>query len=80
MSFLWFLLIGLCAGWLANQVLKGGSGGVVGNLVVGVVGAILGGALFRAVGLASIGLLGELVTAFVGAVVLLMILRAMKRG
>ena len=42
-SFLWFLLIGLCAGWLAGQFFKGSGFGLVGNLIVGVIGAILGG-------------------------------------
>ena len=42
----WFLLIGLAAGWLAGQIVKGGGFGVVGDVVVGVIGAILGGFLF----------------------------------
>jgi uncharacterized membrane protein YeaQ/YmgE (transglycosylase-associated protein family) len=46
MAFLWFLLIGLAAGWLAGQLTKGGGFGLVGDLVVGVVGALLGGFLF----------------------------------
>ena len=46
MEFLWFLLIGLAAGWLAGQLTKGGGYGVVGDLIVGVIGALLGGFLF----------------------------------
>jgi len=81
MSCFWFLLIGLCAGWLASQFVKGGGSGIVGNLIIGVIGAILGGFLFRLFGLAAIGLLGELVMATVGAVLLLLLLRWMrKRG
>ena len=78
-SLLWFLLIGLCAGWLAGQLTKGGSFGVLGNLVVGVIGAILGGLLVRLVGFMPTGVLGELISATIGAVVLLFVLQAMAR-
>lgn len=79
MNFVWFLLIGLAAGWLAGRIVKGGGFGLVGDLVVGVVGAILGGLLFDLLGLKSTGLVGSLVTATVGAVVLIGLLRAIKR-
>ena len=46
MDFLWFILIGIAAGWLAGQVMKGGGFGLVGDLIVGVIGALLGGFLF----------------------------------
>lgn len=78
MEFLWFLLIGLCAGWLAGQLTRGGGFGLAGDLVVGVIGAILGGFLFGLVGLAAVGLLGRLVVATVGAIVLLAIVRAVN--
>ncbi len=80
MGFLWFLLIGLCAGWLAGQLVKGGGFGVVGDMIVGVIGALLGGFLFGLLGLAAVGLLGQLITATVGAVVFILILRAIKRA
>lgn len=80
MSFVWFLLIGLAAGWIAGQIVKGGGGGLVTNLIVGVIGAILGGAIFEAVGLKAYGLLGSLITATVGAVLLLLLLGAIKKG
>ncbi len=74
----YFLLIGLAAGWLAGKVMKGQSFGLLGNLVVGVVGAVLGGFLFGLLGLAAIGLLGSLISATVGAVVLLYLLQKVK--
>ena len=80
MEFLWFALIGVAAGWLAGQIMKGGSGGFLADLIVGVIGSIFGGVLFRAIGLASVGLVGQLITATVGAVVLLVVLRMIKRG
>ncbi|MBX3432231.1 MAG: GlsB/YeaQ/YmgE family stress response membrane protein [Pirellulales bacterium] len=80
MEFLWFLLIGLAAGWLAGQIMKGGGSGLVGDLIVGVIGAVLGGFLFGLLGLAATGLLGQLITATVGAVVLIALLRYLKRN
>lgn len=75
---IYFLLIGLTAGWLASQIIKGHSFGLLGSLGVGVIGALLGGFLFRLVGLAAVGLIGSLITATVGAVLLLFILQKMK--
>ena len=79
MEFLWFILIGIAAGWLAGQVMKGGGYGLVGDLIVGVIGALLGGFLFRLLGIAAGGLLGSLITATVGAIVLIALLRAIKQ-
>jgi uncharacterized membrane protein YeaQ/YmgE (transglycosylase-associated protein family) len=77
-SLIYFLLIGLAAGWLAGQITKGGSFGLVNDLIVGVVGAILGGFLFGLLQLGATGLIGSLITATVGAVVFLYVLRAIK--
>lgn len=79
MHIFWFLLIGLAAGWLAGQIMKGGGFGLMGDLVVGVIGALLGGFLFDLFGLHAIGLLGNLVMATVGAIVLIALLRVIKR-
>lgn len=73
MDIVWFLLIGLCAGWLAGVLAKGRGFGVAGNLIIGVIGAILGGFVFRLLGLASVSLLGSLVTATAGALLLLVL-------
>lgn len=80
MEFLWFALIGLAAGWLAGQLTKGGGYGLVGDLVIGVIGALLGGFLFGLFGLAPTSLLGSLITATVGAVLLVVLLRRLKRS
>lgn len=79
MHIIWFLLIGLAAGWLAGQIMKGGGFGLVGDLVVGVIGALLGGFLFGLLGMHAGGLLGNLVMATIGAIVLLWLLRFIKR-
>jgi len=73
-----FLLIGVCAGWLAGRIMKGSGFGFVGDLVVGVVGALLGGWIFGLLGIAAYGLLGSLITALVGALVLLYLLRLVR--
>ncbi len=75
MSILWFLVIGLLAGWLAGQITKGSGFGLVGDLIIGVIGALLGGFLFGLLGLASTSMLGSLVTATIGAIVLLFLMR-----
>jgi uncharacterized membrane protein YeaQ/YmgE (transglycosylase-associated protein family) len=79
MNFIWYILIGLCAGWLAGQLVKGGGFGVVGDIVVGVIGALLGGYLFSLLGVSTGGgLLGSLVVATIGAIVLLFGIRLVK--
>ncbi|BAZ31862.1 hypothetical protein NIES4074_43350 [Cylindrospermum sp. NIES-4074] len=81
MEFLWFILIGLVAGWLAGQLVKGGGFGPVGDIIVGVIGSLLGGYLFRTLGVsAGGGLLGSLLVATVGAVVFLFVLRLIRRA
>ena len=79
MEFLWFILIGIAAGWLAGQFMKGGGYGLVGDLIVGVIGALLGGWLFGLAGIATAGLIGQLVVATIGAIVLILLLRLLKK-
>ena len=74
MNLLLFLLIGMAAGWLAGKLMRGHGFGLLGNLAVGVVGAFLGGLLFRAVGVTpEASLLGQLVSATAGAVLILFV-------
>lgn len=77
---LMFLIIGAVAGWLAGKLMKGGGFGLVGNIVVGVIGAFIGGYLFGALGIVAGGLIGSLVTATVGALVLLWVVGLLKKG
>ena len=79
MEFVWFILIGIVAGWLAGVIMKGGGFGLVGDLIVGVIGAVLGGFLFGLLGLGAGGLIGALVTATVGAIVLIALLRLVRK-
>lgn len=72
---LWFLIVGIIAGWLAGNITKGGGFGLIGDLVVGVVGSFIGGFLFGLLGLNAYGTLGEIIMATIGAIVLLWIAR-----
>jgi len=80
MGILAWIVIGLLAGWLATQLL-GGRGGLLHNLAVGLVGAIVGGLLLDNIGLAvKPSFIGELISATVGAIVFLLIWRAIRRA
>jgi len=80
MNILWFLIVGVVAGWLAGQFMGAGSDGMLGNLVLGVIGAYVGGFVFRLLGFAAVGSLGEVITATVGACVFITGLRMIKRA
>ena len=77
---LWWLLVGLIAGFLASRVMRGGGYGLIGDIVVGLIGAFIGGWLAGFLGLGSFGLIGTIVVAFIGACILLAILHAVTRG
>ena len=79
MNLLWFLIIGIIAGWLAGQIMKGKGFGLIGNLIVGVVGAFIGGLVFDALNIAAYGLIGSLIAALVGAIILLWIISLIKK-
>jgi uncharacterized membrane protein YeaQ/YmgE (transglycosylase-associated protein family) len=81
MNFLWFIIVGIIAGFLAGKLVKGGGFGLLGDLVVGVIGAVLGGWLFGRLGVSTGGgLLGAIVVATIGAIILLVIVRLIKRA
>jgi uncharacterized membrane protein YeaQ/YmgE (transglycosylase-associated protein family) len=77
-NMLWFLIIGIIAGWLAGNITKGSGFGLIGDLVVGVIGAFIGGFLFSLTGLSAYGTIGEIIMATIGAIVLLWIIRLIK--
>ena len=79
MWLLWTIIIGILAGFIAGKIVKGHGMGALMDLLVGIVGSVLGGWIFTLLGLAAYGLIGQLVMATVGAVVLLLIVRAIKK-
>ena len=74
MGFLWFIIIGIVAGFVAGTLMRGGGFGILVNLVVGIIGAVLGGWVFGLLGITTTGIVGSLVTATVGAIILLWII------
>jgi uncharacterized membrane protein YeaQ/YmgE (transglycosylase-associated protein family) len=77
---IWWIVVGLIAGWLAGKVTKGGGFGVLMDIVIGMVGAIIGGWVFGLLGIYSNGgLIGSVLVAFVGAVILLWLVRMIKK-
>ncbi len=79
MRLIWLLIIGWAAGWLAGQLSKGRGFGVIGDIIVGVLGAIFGGFLFRVLGIYPRGgFITHMVNATIGAVILLYLVRVVK--
>jgi uncharacterized membrane protein YeaQ/YmgE (transglycosylase-associated protein family) len=80
-SLIIFLAVGAVAGWLAGLLMRGGGFGLLGNTVVGIVGAVVGGWLFRVLGISAAGgLVGALITAVVGAALLLFVAGLIQRA
>ena len=76
MGWILFIVIGALAGWLAGQFMRGNGFGLIGDILVGIAGAFIGGYVFRATGVElGGGLIGSLIVAFFGAVLLLFIVR-----
>ena len=80
MNLILFLIIGGVAGWLAGLIMKGRGFGILANIGIGIVGSFLGGFVFRLLGLAAKGAVGGMVTATVGAGLLLAIVSAIKKA
>jgi uncharacterized membrane protein YeaQ/YmgE (transglycosylase-associated protein family) len=80
-SILVILLVGLVAGWLAGQIVQGTGFGLIGDIVIGIVGAFIASWLFPKLGIRlGTGLLHEILDATIGAVLLLVIVRLIRRG
>ena len=76
-----WIVIGGVAGWLASQVIRGGGFGLVGNVVLGIIGAVVAGWLFPVLGLSlGGGILGAIIAATVGAIIVLLIVSLIKRA
>ena len=80
-SLLVILFVGIVAGWLAGRVVEGGGFGLIGDLIVGLVGAFIGNWLLPQLGIhLGVGLVAAIINAFIGAVVLLLVLRLIGGG
>ena len=79
-ALIWWIVVGLIAGFLAGLVMRGGGFGIVGDIIVGVLGAIIGGFIAGLLGLGSSGFIGSIIIAFLGACLLIALLRAFSGG
>ena len=78
---IYWLVVGLIAGWLAGLVMKGGGYGIIVDILLGIVGGWLGGWLFGRLGIwPAGGMIGSIIVAFVGAVILIWITRLLKKA
>lgn len=74
-------IIGGIAGWLASVIMKGAGLGLVGDIILGIVGAVVGGWLFGVLGISTGGgIVGAIIPALVGAIVVLGLLKVIKRA
>src|SRR5208337_1325234 len=81
MGFLIWIVVGLIAGWLAGQVMKGGGYGTVMDIILGILGGIIGGWIFGMLGIwQGRGMIGSVIVAFIGAVILVWITRLIKKA
>jgi uncharacterized membrane protein YeaQ/YmgE (transglycosylase-associated protein family) len=80
MSFIWWIIVGLIAGWAAGKIMRGGGYGPLMDIVLGIVGAVVGGWLLGAFGIHAGGLIGTIVVAIVGAIFLIWLSRLIKKA
>ena len=78
MYFIWYIIIGILAGFIAGKVMRGGGFGILINLLVGIAVGLLGGWVFGLLGIATAGILGSLITSVAGAILLLWIVSLFK--
>lgn len=79
MGFIWYILIGIAAGFLAGKITRGGGFGLFVNLLLGIVGGMLGGWVFGLFGLSTTSIVGSLITSTIGAILLLWIASLFKK-
>ena len=76
-----WLVVGAVAGWLAGTLVKGGGFGLLGDIVMGIIGAFIAGWLFPKLGFhLAAGIVGVILSATIGAIVLLLLLRLIRRA
>ena len=79
MGIIAWLIVGALAGWIAGNLMKGGGFGLLRNILVGIIGAAIGGYVFGFLGIAAGGFIGSLITAVIGAVILLFVVGLIQR-
>jgi uncharacterized membrane protein YeaQ/YmgE (transglycosylase-associated protein family) len=79
-NLIWWVLVGLIAGWAAGKIMKGGGYGVAMDIVLGIVGAVVGGWLVGILGFQAGGFISTMIVAIIGAVFLIWISRMIKKA
>jgi uncharacterized membrane protein YeaQ/YmgE (transglycosylase-associated protein family) len=79
-NLIWWIVVGLIAGWAAGKIMRGGGYGPLMDIVLGIVGAVVGGWLMGAIGIYAGGLIGTIVIAIIGAIFLIWLSRLLKRA
>lgn len=77
---IWWIVVGLIAGWAAGRIMKGGGYGVGIDILLGIVGGIVGGVLLGLLGIHASGLIGSIIVAIFGAVFLIWLSRRIKKA
>ncbi len=81
LAFIWWIIVGLIAGWLTGKIMKGGGYGPLMDIIIGIVGALVGGFLVSRLGFAgSGGMIYTIIVAVIGAIILTLIVRLVTRG
>ena len=79
-NLIWWIVVGLIAGWAAGKIMKGGGYGAVMDIILGVVGAVVGGWLLGALGVHAGGFISTIVVAIIGAIFLIWLTRLIKKA
>ena len=79
-NLIWWAVVGLIAGWAAGRIMKGGGYGVVMDIVLGIIGAVIGGWVLGVLGVHAGGFIGTILVAILGAVILIWITRLLKKA
>ncbi len=80
MGFIWYIIIGMVSGFIAGKIMRGSGFGIFVNLIVGIVGGLLGGWCFGLLGITMAGIFGSLITSVAGAILLLWILSLFRKS
>jgi uncharacterized membrane protein YeaQ/YmgE (transglycosylase-associated protein family) len=81
MFLIWWIIVGLIAGWLTGKIMSGGGYGAIMDIIIGIIGAIIGGFIMRSFGFASSGgMIYTILVAVFGAILLTLLLRLVTRG
>src|ERR1022692_3580425 len=79
-NFIWWIIVGLIAGWAAGKIMKGGGYGTIMDIILGIIGAVVGGWLLGALGIHAGGFISTIIVAIIGAIFLIWLTRLIKKA